>query len=89
MLTDHLLGFSPQVAKEVVFRATGGINTKAADTSARTLFGVIDDLFGAFKAHKWQPGVVIEERDQPARLRGLPVSFVDGWTPAASVSRAR
>ncbi|MCD4686418.1 MAG: NFACT family protein, partial [Anaerolineae bacterium] len=37
ILTKRLLGVSPQVAKELVFRATGGINTKSADTSTRTL----------------------------------------------------
>jgi predicted ribosome quality control (RQC) complex YloA/Tae2 family protein len=87
VLTDHLLGFSPQIAKEVVFRATGEINTKAADTSARTLFNVIQDLLGAFKAHDWQPGVVIEGGVTSA-FAVYPITFMEGWRPAASVSAA-
>jgi predicted ribosome quality control (RQC) complex YloA/Tae2 family protein len=87
VLTDHLLGFSPQIAKEVVFRATGQINTKAADTSARALFDVIQDFFGTFRMHKWQPGVVIEEGVVSA-FAVYPITFMDGWTPADSVSAA-
>ncbi len=88
VLTDRLLGFSPQVAKEAVFRATGGINTKAADTSARTLFGVIGELFGAFKAHEWQPGVVIDDGTASA-YAVYRVTFVPGGRrPPASAARS-
>jgi predicted ribosome quality control (RQC) complex YloA/Tae2 family protein len=87
ILTDRLLGTSPQVAKEAVFRATGAINTKAADTSARTLFSVIQDLFGAFRAHEWQPGVVIEGEMVQA-YAAYRVTFMAGWTPTDSISAA-
>jgi predicted ribosome quality control (RQC) complex YloA/Tae2 family protein len=87
VLTDHLLGFSPQIAKEAVFRATGEINTRAADTSARALFGVIQDLFGAFKAHHWQPGVVSAD-GMTSAYAVYRVSFTGEWSPTASVSRA-
>jgi predicted ribosome quality control (RQC) complex YloA/Tae2 family protein len=87
VLTDHLLGFSPQIAKEIVFRATGQVNAKAADTRARALFEVAQDLLGTFRMHKWQPGVVIENGVTSA-FAVYPVTFMDGWTPTASVSTA-
>jgi predicted ribosome quality control (RQC) complex YloA/Tae2 family protein len=87
ILTGRLLGTSPQVAKEAVFRATGAINTKAADTSARVLFDVIQDLFGAFRAHEWQPGVVIEG-EMVRAYAVYRVTFMDGWTPTSSISAA-
>ncbi|MBN2303165.1 MAG: NFACT family protein [Anaerolineae bacterium] len=91
ILTGKLLGFSPQIAKEVVFRATGAINTKAADTSARVLFSVIEDLFGAFRAREWEPGVSVQASDQDGEVSAYsayPLTHLDGWTPVASISQA-
>ncbi len=87
LLTRHLLGFSPQVAKEVVFRATGAINTKAADTSARALLAVIVELFDAIRAHDWTPGVALDGEDVVA-YAAYPLQHVPGWTPLESMSRA-
>ncbi len=87
VLTKRLLGFSPQLAKEVVFRATGAINTRAADTSARALLDVILDLFGAFEAGRWQPGIAVEDGAVTA-FAVYPLMHLDGWTPLDSASEA-
>jgi predicted ribosome quality control (RQC) complex YloA/Tae2 family protein len=87
ILTRRVLGFSPLVAKEVVFRATGEINTRAGDTSARTLLAVIGDLFGQFQARQWEPGLV-RAGDAVTAYSVYPLSFLDGWIPVASVSEA-
>lgn len=87
VLTRHLLGFSPQVAKEAVFRATGAINTRAGDTSARALLDTIADLFGAFRTGDWQPGVLLED-GVPRAYAVYPITFAAGWTPVEGVSRA-
>ncbi len=87
LLTKRLLGFSPQIAKEAVFRAAGGINVRAGDTSARTLLGVIEELFGAFEAGDWHPGVVVDDPVVSA-FSVYPLTFVGGWTPTDSVSQA-
>lgn len=87
VLTRHLLGCSPLVAREIVFRATGSATTRAADTSPRALLAAIDELFGALGRAAWEPGVAIEEGEVIAyavyRLMHLP-----GWQPCASVSEA-
>jgi predicted ribosome quality control (RQC) complex YloA/Tae2 family protein len=87
ILTKRLLGFSPQVAKEIVFRTTGGINTRAGDTSARALYNVVHDLFGALQHKRWQPGVVTDGQTVSA-YAVYPVTFMDGWTPVESISQA-
>ncbi len=87
VLTKRLLGVSPQVAKELVFRATGAINTLAADTSARTLFGIIRAFFDTIVARDWQPGVV-QEGDDVQAFAVYPVTFLPGWTATESVSAA-
>lgn len=87
ILTKRLLGFSPQVAKEIVYRATGGINTISADTSARTLVGEIQTFFQAVQVHDWQPGIV-ETDDGVEAFAVYPVTHLPGWTPTDSVSAA-
>lgn len=87
ILTGKLLGFSPQVAKEVVFHATGEVNAKAADTSARVLLGVIEDLFGAIRAHAWQPGVAVDE-GMIAAYSAYPLTHLGTWEPESSISQA-
>jgi len=87
ILTDKLLGFSPQVAKEVVFRATGAINTKAADTSPRTLLNVIEDLFGAFKDGQWEAGNAVEEMAISA-FSAYEVTHLGEWSPTETLSKA-
>lgn len=87
ILTRRLLGLSPQLAKEVVFRATGAINTRAADTSARTLLSVIEDLFGAFQAGRWEPGVALED-GVPAAFAAYRLTHLEGWAPRATMSEA-
>lgn len=80
VLTRRVLGFSPQLAKEAVFRATGAINTKAADTSPRALFDVVEGLFEAFRNGSWQPGIV-EDEDGVQAFSVYEVTHLPGWTP--------
>ncbi len=87
ILTRRVLGISPLLGKEIVFRATGGINTKAADTSARALLAVIGELFGAFRKGAWQPGTAEEEGVMTA-YAAYPLTHLPGWTPAGSMSDA-
>jgi predicted ribosome quality control (RQC) complex YloA/Tae2 family protein len=75
------------VAKEVVFRATGETNTKAADTSPRTLLDVIIEMFTAFQAGEWQPGVVVEDELATA-FSVYPLTYLSGWVPTETVSAA-
>jgi len=87
VLTRHVLGFSPLVAKEVVFRATGEPNAKAADTSPRALLSAIESVFGALARGEWQPGIVTDDGAVTAyavyKLTHLP-----GWQPCRDVSEA-
>ena len=87
ILTRSVLGISPLLGKELVFRATGGINTKAADTSARALLAAIGDLFGGFREGAWQPGTAQKEGAVTA-YAAYPLTHLAGWTPASSMSEA-
>jgi predicted ribosome quality control (RQC) complex YloA/Tae2 family protein len=86
-LSETLLGFSPLVAKEVVFRATNAPNTRAGDTSTTALLTAIHELIDPLLKRAWQPGVT----ESDAALTGyavFPVHFMPGWTPRDSLNAA-
>ncbi len=87
VLTQHVLGFSPLVAKEVVYRATGETHTRAADTSPRALLAAIENLFGALERGEYQPGVVRDE-DTVTAYAVYEITHLPGWEPRATVSEA-
>ena len=88
ILTRRLLGFSPQLAKEITYRATGRTNTKAEDTRAGALFEVIEEFLARVKAHAWQPGVVPETDGRVVAFSVYPLTYADAWEPVARVSEA-
>jgi predicted ribosome quality control (RQC) complex YloA/Tae2 family protein len=86
-LTDTLLGFSPMLAKEAVYRAMQRANIKAGDTSARSLFDVISGLLDSLLNRRWQPGVT-EADGQVTSYAAYPVTYLPGWRQTASLSEA-
>ena len=87
VLTRQVLGVSPLVAKEIVFRATGAVNTKAADTAAGILFEALSEVFGRVHTRAWEPGIAGAE-GLPAAYAAYPLTHLDGWTPVESMSAA-
>lgn len=87
VLTRGVLGVSPLLAKEIVFRATGEANTRAGDTSPRALLGALQEAFGAFRERRWQPGVVRHEGAVTA-YAAYPLTHLEGWEPVSGISRA-
>ncbi|MCC7449311.1 MAG: NFACT family protein [Anaerolineae bacterium] len=86
-LTDSLLGFSPMLAKEAVYRAMGQTTIKAGDTSARALFDVIGELIGPLLDHQYQPGIT-EADGMITSYAAYPVMHLPGWRATATISEA-
>ncbi len=86
-LTDSLLGFSPMLAKEAVYRAMGQTNIKAGDTSARALFDAIGELIGPLLDHHYQPGIT-EADGMITSYAAYPVTHLPGWRETATISEA-
>ncbi|MCC6798767.1 MAG: NFACT family protein, partial [Anaerolineae bacterium] len=87
VLTQHVLGFSPLVAQEVVYRVTGAISTRAADTSPRALLAAIDGLFSALDRGEYQSGVV-QDGSAVTAYAVYEITHLPGWEPRATVSEA-
>jgi predicted ribosome quality control (RQC) complex YloA/Tae2 family protein len=60
LLTRHLLGFSPLLAREAVYRATGDAESaiNASDAHLEELAWNVRELAGLFDNHAWKPQLV-------------------------------
>ncbi len=87
VLTGNLLGVSPLLAREIVFRSEGDVNQKALDADPDSLFEVIQSLFEPLQDREWQPGIA--EVDGLVEAYSVyPVEYLDGWRPVNSMSDA-
>lgn len=87
VLTSRLLGVSPLLAKEIVFRATGSIDTMPAEIDAAALHKTFFEVLAPLKRRDWQPGTVM--RDGLVRaFSPYPVTHLPGWQPVLSMSEA-
>jgi predicted ribosome quality control (RQC) complex YloA/Tae2 family protein len=85
-LTGHILGMSPLLAREIVFRATGTDNTKVRDSDADTLYDAYKAVFDPLLKRDWQSGVGQTDGVVSA-FSPYPLTFVD-WQPTETMSGA-
>ncbi|MEP7285054.1 MAG: NFACT RNA binding domain-containing protein [Chloroflexota bacterium] len=86
-LTDTIIGFSPMLAKEAVYRAMQRATLKAGDTSARDLYSSTSALLEPLFARKWQPGIT-EADGQITSFAAYPITFLPGWREIGGISEA-
>jgi predicted ribosome quality control (RQC) complex YloA/Tae2 family protein len=86
-LSSALFGFSPLLSKEVVFRATGEINTLMTQTHPEALLPVIQEMVAPLKNREWRCGVV-EQDGQAVAYSVYPITHLKGWHEVESMSVA-
>ncbi len=87
VLSSRLLGVSPLLAKEIVYRATGDVAVKAPDVDIDDLFAQIEVLMTPLRAREWQPGIV-ETDGLPQAFSVYPITHADGWQATNGISAA-
>jgi predicted ribosome quality control (RQC) complex YloA/Tae2 family protein len=87
VLTEHVLGYSPMLAKETIHRAVGRPDAKAGDVGANALFGVIEDLIGGLLRGEFEPGVT-ESDGQITGFAPYRVTHLPGWRGTETMSAA-
>lgn len=87
VLASHLLGISPLLAKEVVFRASGDVNQKASGADPDRLYEALRTLIEPLSKRQWQPGVV-ESEDGVVAYSVYPIESLSTWRPTDSLSEA-
>ncbi|MBV9614818.1 MAG: NFACT family protein [Ktedonobacteraceae bacterium] len=81
LLTRHLMGFSPLLAREIVYRTTEDSETpleKVDDAVWEELAWNIRDLTAAFDTHRWQPQLVERLHVESEKGKGVntaPIAF--------------
>lgn len=87
VLTANLLGFSPLLAKEIVYRAASDVNQRATHADPDSLIEAIQALLTPLSRREWQPGVV-EADGLTTAFSVYPLESMPGWHAVESVSAA-
>ncbi|MEZ4768387.1 MAG: NFACT RNA binding domain-containing protein [Caldilineales bacterium] len=78
-LVDGLLGVSPLLARELVFRATGDARTQVGQVTRLTsLLEAAADLIDPLQTGTWQPCLTIDTRGKPAAFAPYPLTHRTG-----------
>lgn len=88
-LVKGILGFSPTVAKEVVFRAYHKLNITAADANPYNLNAALESFLPKLLRHDWQTGLVMDkETELPKWIGVFPLTHLGEWQPTETISEA-
>ncbi|MBZ0304720.1 MAG: NFACT family protein, partial [Anaerolineae bacterium] len=87
VLTRRIHGMSPQLAREIIFRAEGRPNCPTADASPREVFAAYQEVMQPLLEHDWQPGITRED-EQVTAYSVYPMTHKSGWQAVDSISRA-
>lgn len=85
VLTGHVLGMSPLLAREILFQTEGDINQRANHADPDGLLEALQRVMQPLRQHNWQPGVV--ESDGVVEAYSVyPITHMDGWHLIDSIS---
>lgn len=85
VIASGVLGVSPLLAKEVLFRAGQEVNRKADGIDANAVYEVLQELIEPLADRRWQVGVV--ENDGIIEAFSVyPIRHLANWKPIKSIS---
>ena len=87
VLSSRLLGISPLLAREIIFRAGSDTSQKATDADPDRLLAALETLVETLARRDWQPGIVEAENGVEA-YSVYPIESMPGWHPVDTVSDA-
>ncbi|MFN8417732.1 MAG: NFACT RNA binding domain-containing protein [Anaerolineae bacterium] len=87
LLTETLLGFSPMLAREVIYRAAGDAQAKSAVVDPDMLQQVIAEMIGALLNNQFEPGVT-EVDGAVTSFSAYEVTHLPGWHSVGDISEA-
>lgn len=87
VLSSRLLGMSPLLAREIVYRASATTDQKAAQADYDALYATLQTVLAPLQRREWQPGIA-ESDGLVDAFSVYPLESVDGWHRVESVSEA-
>lgn len=88
VLTGQVLGMSPLLAREIIYRAEGEANQRAADSDPERVFAALREVVEPLAKRQWQPGVAEDEHGLAHAFSVYPLEHIDGWHAVGSISGA-
>lgn len=88
VLLSGILGFSPLLAKEAVYRAYKRTDVKAGQANPYSLHAALESFLPKLIRRQWHPGVMVDEDELPLGISVFPVTHLGTWQPTDSVSAA-
>lgn len=89
LLPQVVLGVSPLLAREIVYRATGQTNTTVEQASALSpLLEAFYEVFAHFWENTWQPTLALDEEQQPTAFAPYPLHHLPHTQTMATFSTA-
>ena len=89
LLPQIITGISPFLAREIVYRATGQVNTTVGQvTGLSSLLDAFHQLFSCFWENKWQPMLVLDAEDRPIAFAPYAVQHQPHTQPMVTFSAA-
>jgi len=87
VLTGNVLGMSPLLAREIVYRACEDIKQKASSASAGDLHVALEMVLDPLRKREWQAGI-IEENGRVEAYSVYPIEHLPNWKTVETVSSA-
>lgn len=87
VLTSRLLGLSPLLAREVVFRAAGDAEQLAPDADPDAMHEALHAVIDPLLRREWRPGVARQD-GRISAYSVYPLEHHDDWEPVETVSGA-
>jgi predicted ribosome quality control (RQC) complex YloA/Tae2 family protein len=87
VLSANILGVSPLLAREIVFRAGYAVDAQPGVVDADRLVLALHELVDPLLQHDWQPGIV-SSAGRPQAFSVYPLTHLPGWEIRSSVSSA-
>jgi predicted ribosome quality control (RQC) complex YloA/Tae2 family protein len=87
VLTTGILGISPLVGREIVYRSAGSGDAKADDVSVDRVFVEFQTLISPLERREWRVGIAEGERGARA-FSVYPLRSIPNWRPLNSISEA-
>ncbi len=87
VLSARILGISPLLAKEIIYRTGGEAGQKANDADPEALHIALQQVVAPLSKRQWQPGIAESEYGVEA-YSVYPLESIAGWHPVETVSAA-
>lgn len=87
LLTEHLLGFSPMLAKEVIYRAAGDVKAPASKVDPAMLEEIIQEMITPMLRDSFEPGIT-EADGMVTSFSAYEVTHLPGWHAVEDMSEA-